>query len=317
MDFVRTPDEHFETLAGYPFEPRYLSLSGGLRMHYVEMGPEHGEPILLLHGQPTWSYLYRSVIPVLSDHGFRVIAPDMVGFGRSDKPTQRTDYTVRAHTNWLLELIVALSLTRITVVVQDWGGPIGLGALVADSSRFARVVAANTAFHTADAALAGRLEWSCHLAADGTLAVKPTLLDYQRMTQEIAPFRPSLFVQGATVSDLTDEVCAGYDAPFPDETFCTGPRQLPLLMGLTPNSACARHNQRIMTYLESAPLPLLTCFSDGDPATRGWDDVLQSAAIGARGQSHRTIEGAGHFIQEDQGPLLAETIGAFVEANPA
>jgi haloalkane dehalogenase len=316
MEFVRTPDERFADLTGFPFEPHYHSLSDGVRMHYVESGPTQGEPILLLHGQPTWSYLYRTVIPVLSECGLRVIAPDMIGFGRSDKPVQRTDYSVRSHTNWLLELLQALSLTRITVVVQDWGGPIGLGALAADPERFARVVASNTALHTADSSLAGKLEWACHSGPDGTVVVEPALLDYQRMTQELIPFRPSLFVQGATVSDLAEDVSAGYDAPFPDETSCAGPRQLPLLMGLTPNSAAARHNQRIMRYLASAPQPVLTCFSDSDPATRGWEAVLQSVAPGALGQAHTTIEGAGHFVQEDRGGLLAETIRAFVEANP-
>jgi haloalkane dehalogenase len=316
VDFVRTPDDRFNDLVGYPFEPRYVELSDGLRMHYVEAGPSGGEPVLLLHGQPTWSYLYRTMISTLAAQGFRAIAPDMIGFGRSDKPTARTDYSVRRHTDWLVQLITTLSLRRITMVVQDWGGPVGLGALVTDPERFARIVASNTALHTADPSLAGHLAWDCHTDAEGSVVVDPTLLDYQRMTQELSPFRPSLFVQGATTSTLSDDVCAGYDAPFPDEQSCAGVRQLPLLMGLTPNSAAARHNSRIFEHLASATQPLLTAFSDGDPATRGWDVVLHDRARGAIGQAHHSIEGAGHFVQEDRGDALADAIAAFVRSNP-
>jgi haloalkane dehalogenase len=316
VDFVRTSDDRFTDLAGYPFEPRYIDLADGLRMHYIEDGPSGGDPVLLLHGQPTWSYLYRTMLPALAAHGLRAIAPDLIGFGRSDKPTARTDYSVRNHTEWLSKFIEALALTRITVVVQDWGGPIGLGVLVRDPLRFARVVASNTALHTADAALAGRLEWACHAGADGNVVIEPTLLDYQRMTQELRPFRPSVFVQGATTTDLSEDVCAAYDAPFPDEQSSAGARQLPLLMGLTPNSAAARQNRRILEHLEESSVPVLTAFSDGDPGTRGWEGVLQEHAKGAIGQAHCTIEGAGHFVQEDRGGTLAEAIVQFVESNP-
>jgi len=316
VDFVRTPEERFTNLPDFPFEPRYCTLANGLRMHYIEDGPVKGEPVLLLHGQPTWSYLYRSVIPVLAAHGLRAIAPDMIGFGRSDKPPRRTDYSVEAHTEWLSEFITTLALSRVTVVVQDWGGPVGLGSLVRQPARFARVVATNTALHTADTSLAGLLEWACHSTPEGLVVVEPVLLDYQRLTQEVHPFQPSLFVQGATMHDLSLEECDAYDAPFPNERFCAGARQLPLLMGLTPNSACARHNRRILDHLSSAPQPLLTAFSDNDPGTRGWDVVLRSAAPGARRQAHCTISSAGHFVQEDQGPALADVIVGFVGTNP-
>jgi haloalkane dehalogenase len=315
VDVVRTPDACFEGLPGFSFEPRFLTLEDGLRMHYVEDGPREGEPVLLLHGQPTWSFLYRTVVPILAARGLRAIAPDLIGFGRSDKPTERTAYSVRAHTGWVAELVAGLNLSSITLVVQDWGGPLGLGALVKDPNRFARVVATNTALHTAAANRAGQLEWACHSTEDGNVTVEPMLLDYQRMTQEVTPFQPSLFVQGATQTDLPDDVCAGYDAPFPDEAHCAGPRQLPLLMGLTPHSAGARHNHTILEYLASAPQPLLTAFSDGDPGTRGWDGVLQTEAAGAAGQSHCTIAAAGHFVQEDRGPELAGVIADFVAAT--
>jgi haloalkane dehalogenase len=316
MDFVRTPASQFADLPGYPFESRWVTLANGLRMHYVEAGPAGGEPVLLLHGQPTWSYLYRTVMPILSEHGLRAVAPDMIGFGQSDKPLARTDYSMPAHTENLLELITSLDLQRSTLVVQDWGGPIGLGAFSRAPERVARVVAANTALHTADAALAGRLSWACHSTESGDVLVEPALLDYQRMTQEVAPFSPSLFVQGATTTLLSDQVCAAYDAPFPSEEHCAGPRQLPLLMGLTPNSAAARHNRRTLAFLSAAPQPLLTAFSDGDPSTRGWAEVLQNGSAGAAGQAHCTIAGAGHFLQEDAGPAVARTILDFVTASP-
>jgi len=316
MDFVRTPEERFAVLPDYPFTPRYVMLPDGLRMHYVDEGPGDGEVIMLLHGQPTWSYLYRTVIGALVSDGHRVIAPDMIGFGRSDKPTRRTDYSVRAHTIWLLDLLEALSLSDITLVVQDWGGPIGLGALARAPQKFVRVVAANTVLHTADLSLAGKLTWACHETPDGAVNIEPALLDYQRLTQELDPFRPSLFVQGATVDELPVGVCAAYDAPFPDESYCAGARQLPLLMGLTPHSACARQNRRTTQFLHDYRGPFLTAFSDGDPSTQGWDTYLQFAVAGAHGQPHCTIASAGHFLQEDRGAELATVITRFVEANP-
>jgi haloalkane dehalogenase len=316
MDVVRTPDERFTDLPGYPFEPRYVAVGSGLRMHYVDEGPLSGPTVLLLHGQPTWSYLYRTVIPVLVAGGCRAIAPDLIGFGRSDKPAARTDYSVRGHTRWLSEFIQAIDLTDATLVVQDWGGPVGLGALARAPERFRGVVAANTVLHTADPSLAGALGWACHTTGDGLVAVEPALLDYQRMTQEIVDFQPSLFVQGATQSEVPQEVLDAYDAPFPDELSCAGARQFPVLMGLTAGSECARQNRRTLDALSSFRRPFLTAFSDGDPATQGWDAVLRAAVPGAAGQSHRVIAGAGHFLQEDRGPELGQTIIDFLAANP-
>ncbi len=316
MQVVRTPEQRFADLPAFPFAPRYVTLADGLRVHYVDEGPVGGEIVLLLHGQPTWSYLYRTVIAGLVEQGLRAVAPDLIGFGRSDKPLDRTAYTVQGHVDWLAQFVVAAGLTDVTLVVQDWGGPIGLGLLSATPGRVRRVVAANTVLHTADAALAGRLEWACHAGPDGTVTVEQMLLDYQRLTQELTPFRPSLFVQGATESDVPEAVLAAYDAPFPDETFCAGPRQLPLLMGLTPGSACAVLNRRTLRTLETFEEPLLTAFSDGDPATRGWAEVLQAQVPGAAGQSHVTIEGAGHFLQEDRGLQLADVVAQFVRSTP-
>jgi haloalkane dehalogenase len=282
VDVLRTPEERFAGLPGYPFEPRYATLPDGLRMHYIDEGPADAEVVLLLHGQPTWSYLYRTMVARLAQQGLRAVAPDLIGFGRSDKPTDRAAYSVQAHIDWLGQFIGLVGLSDLTLVVQDWGGPIGLGVLSAQPGLVRRVVAANTVLH------------------------------YQRLTQELTPFRPSLFVQGATEWEVPDAVLAAYDAPFPGESFCAGPRQLPLLMGLTPSSECARLNRRTMRALAAFDAPFLTAFSDGDPATRGWAEVLQEHVPGAAGQRHVTVEGAGHFLQEDGGIPLADVVARFV-----
>jgi haloalkane dehalogenase len=317
VDFVRTPEERFDGLPGYAFAPHYVAVDDGLRMHYVDEGPPNGEAILLLHGQPTWSYLYRRVIDVLVANGLRAIAPDLIGFGRSDKPTRRSDYSVRAHIRWLGQFLQELEpCGPLTLVVQDWGGPIGLGALAAAPHRFGRVVAANTALHTADPSLAGQLTWACHGTAEGTVTVESALLDYQRMVAELPSLRPGLFVQGATLSEVDAPVLDAYDAPFPDESYCAGARQFPVLMGLTPGSECARQNRRTLEFLATFAGPFLTAFADGDPSTRGWEQVLQRCVPGAAGRSHVTVEGAGHFLQEDKGPELGALIARFVRDNP-
>ena len=316
VEVVRTPEERFADLPGYPFTVRRAELPDGLGMHYIDEGPAGAEVVLLLHGQPTWSYLYRTVVARLVARGLRAVAPDLIGFGRSDKPLDRAAYTVQAHVDWLTRFVTSVGLSQVTLVVQDWGGPLGLGVLNAVPGLARRVVAANTVLHTADPGLAGRLEWPCHANADGTVTVAEMLLDYQRLTQELAPFRPSLFVQGATVSDVPDAVLAAYDAPFPDESFCAGPRQLPLLMGLTPHSTCAGLNRRTMQTLAAFVGPFLTAFSDGDPATRGWAEVLQAHVPGASGRTHVTMENGGHFLQEDCGPQLADAVADLVGSTP-
>jgi haloalkane dehalogenase len=316
MDLVRTPEERFADLSGYAFTPHYVELPDGLRMHYVDEGPPTAETVLLLHGQPTWSYLYRKVIEGLVARGLRTVAPDFVGFGRSDKPVARTAHSVQGHVGWMAQFADAAGLRDVTLVVQDWGGPIGLGLLAERPGLARRIVATNTALHTSDSSLAGRLAWPVHASADDTVTVAQMLLDYQRLTQELSPFVPSLFVQGATMSEVPDDVLVAYDAPFPDESFCAGPRQLPLLMGLTPGSACARINRRTFELLAGFDGPFLTAFSDGDPGTSGWAEVLQQHVPGARKQTHVTIEGAGHFLQEDRGAELADAVARLIAETP-
>jgi haloalkane dehalogenase len=286
-------------------------------MHYVDEGPRDAETVVLLHGQPTWSYLYRRVLDRLVAGGLRAVAPDLVGFGRSDKPAARTAHSVRRHVAWVAQFADAVTLRNVTLVVQDWGGPIGLGLLTERPGLVRRVVAANTALHTADSTLAGRLAWPVHGAADTTVTVSQTLLDYQRLTQELMPFRPSLFLQGATTTDVSEDILAAYDAPFPDESFCAGPRQLPLLMGLTPSSECARINRQTFDALARFDGPFVTAFSDGDPGTAGWAEVLQERVLGAQGRAHVTIEGAGHFLQEDRGEELADVVARVVGEPPS
>ena len=282
-------------------------------MHYVDEGPAGAAAgtVLLLHGQPTWSYLYRTVVSQLVDGGLRAVAPDLIGFGRSDKPVAPTAHSVRAHVEWMAQFTEVLGLEGVTLVVQDWGGPIGLGALAARPALARRVVAANTALHTADASLAGRLAWPVHDNGDGSVTVDQTLLDYQRLTQEVAPFRPSLFVQAATTTRVPEPVLAAYDAPFPDDSFAVGPRRLPALMGTTPRSECARINRHSIDALGEAGIPFLTAFSDGDPGTAGWAEVLAEWIPGAAGRGHVTIAGAGHFLQEDRGQELADVVIQF------
>jgi haloalkane dehalogenase len=317
VELVRTPEGRFGELPGFPFQPRYAVLPSGPRVHYVDEGAAGAEAVLLLHGQPTWSYLYRHVIAGLVARGLRAVAPDLVGFGRSDKPLERAAHTVSAHAGWLREFVDVAGLgAAFTLVVQDWGGPFGLSLLSSAPRRVLRVVAANTALHTAGADLAGRLAWACHSGTGETVTVAQALLDYQRLTQELAPFRASIFVGGASTSTLSADVLAAYDAPYPDESFCAGPRQLPLLMGLTPRSACARLNRRTFEALASFDGPFLTAFSDGDPGTRGWAEVFQSRVPGAVARRHVTITGAGHFLQEDAGPALADAIAGLVDETP-
>lgn len=311
-EVLRTPDECFADLPGYPFAPHYLDVAADgvdpLRMHYLDEGPADGPVALLLHGQPTWSYLYRTVVPVLVAAGVRVIAPDNIGFGRSDKPATATDYTFARHVEWTRSLVTGLDLRDVTLVAQDWGGPIGLSVLAAETDRLARVVAANTILHTADPALAGRLTWAVHGEGDSRVVLEEGLVDYLLYTQRAPVLRASDFVGAATVAPLAADVLAAYDAPFPEPRYTAGMRQMIALLPLTRNDVGARIGRRTMRALEQFERPFVTCYSDGDPATRGWETVFQERVPGARGRAHVTIAGAGHFLQEDAGAELGRVV---------
>lgn len=313
---ARTPDERFVALPEYPFAPRYVDVGAdvgdGLRMHYVDEGPPAAQPVLLLHGQPTWSFVYRHVVADLVASGHRVVAPDLIGFGRSDKPTDRTAYSQAAHIGWLGRLVDRLDLRDVTLVCQDWGGPLGLAVLAGVPDRFARVVVTNTILHTADPSYAGQLDWALHgLPDEPRVVIEETLLDYILATQRY-PLVPSQLVAATTTQQVSPEVLAAYDAPFPDETFMAGLRQMPLLIPLTRNDPGAVINRSTTDALGNWTRPFLTAYGDLDPATRGWDRIFQQLVPGARGQAHVTIVGAGHFVQEDRGPELAAVIAGFI-----
>jgi len=315
VSVLRTPDERFANLPGYPFPPNYVEVETkgvpAVRMHYVDVGRSDAPVVLLVHGQPTWSYVYRDVIPVLVDAGLRVIAPDHIGFGRSDKLTEPTTYTFARHVDWIHGLVTGLDLRAITLVVQDWGGPIGLSVLARDPDRFARVFATNTILHTCDPTLAGALTWPHHGVGDGQVLLQETLLDYVSFYQRSPDIVPSFFLD-AVAGPLPAEVLAGYDAPFPDRSYKAGLRQLTALVPLTRNDPGAAIGRSTMAALQQWHRPFLTAYSDGDPATRGWDKVFQDRIPGAAGQKHTTVAGAGHFVQEQKGAELGRLVAEFV-----
>lgn len=303
---LRTPEARFAKLPGFPFAPHYIQVSGpsgeSIRMHYVDEGPREGSPVLLLHGEPTWSFLYRKVIPILAAEGHRAIAPDLVGFGRSDKLADRTAYTVDRHVEWLHALVRTLDLYDVTLVCQDWGGPIGLAVLAAEPDRFARVLATNTILPTCEPELTeGVLEWRSD-------ALITWMLSSQRMP--VLPVGP--IVAGACVQPVADEVRDAYDAPFPDESYKAAARQFPILIPLTTGDPAALRNRATWDVLERFERPLLTAFSDGDPITRGWDEIFRRRIPGAAGRAHTTLEGGGHFVQEDRGEALAHLLVEFL-----
>ena len=296
METLRTPDDRFATLPGYAFAAHYLD-AGGLRVHYLDEGPRTAAPVLLLHGEPSWSYLYRRMIPILVSAGHRVIAPDLVGFGRSDKPAARADYTYQRHVDWMRAVLTGLDLLGVTLVCQDWGGLIGLRLVAEHRERFARVVAANTFLPT------------------GERDPGPAFLAWRKFSQEVPEFPVGRIVRGGCVTELTPEVVAAYDAPFPEERYKAGARQFPLLVPVRPDDPAAKPNRAAWRVLEGWEKPFLTAFSDSDPITAGADRALQERIPGARGQPHTTIAGGGHFLQEDRGEELARVVIDFVAST--
>ena len=301
MDTLRTPDERFASLPDFPFDPHYADIPDGeggeLRVHYLDEGPSEAPPVLLMHGEPSWSFLYRTMIPVLVDAGLRAVAPDLVGFGRSDKPSRRTDYTYQRHVDWMAEWLGAVDLQGATLVGQDWGGLIGLRLVAEHPERFARVVAANTFLPTGD-----------RNPGDAFLA-------WQRFSQETPDFTVGKIVNGGCTTDLTPDVVAAYDAPFPDESYKEGARQFPMLVPISPDDPAAGPNREAWEVLRGWTKPFLCAFSDQDPITRGADKVLRAEIPGCEGQPHAVISGGGHFLQEDRGEQLARVVVDFVGAT--
>jgi len=302
MQTLRTPDDRFENLSGYPFEPHYAEIDdldgGTLRVHYLDEGPADAAPVLLMHGEPSWSYLYRRMVPVLVAAGHRVIAPDLVGFGRSDKPTEMADYTYARHVEWMRQLLFdRLDLHDITYFGQDWGGLIGLRLVALDPDRYARVAIGNTGLPT------------------GHGPASEAFLNWQKFSQESPVFPIGQIVNGATTTDLADDVVAGYDAPFPDDTYKAGARIFPTLVPTSPDDPASADNIAAWEVLSTFAEPFLLCFSDQDAVTRGGDAPFLAKVPGTQGQPHTTIEGGGHFLQEDRGPELAEVLVDFIAAT--
>jgi haloalkane dehalogenase len=300
MESLRTLDDRFTNLPGFPFAPHYVDVADGeggtLRVHYLDEGPREGRIILLMHGEPSWCYLYRKMIPVLTAAGVRCIAPDLVGFGRSDKPVKRTDYTYANHVEWMrAALFEQLDLREITLVCQDWGGLIGLRLVGEHPDRFARVCAANTFLPTGDTP-----------AGDAFLA-------WQKFSQETPNFPVGSIVNGGSATDLTPEIIAAYDAPFPDDSYKAGARQFPMLVPTSPDDPASAANRQSWETLKAWTKPFLTAFSDSDPITRGGDGAFQRDVPGCKGQPHTTIEGGGHFLQEDRGEQFAQVIADWMK----
>ena len=295
MQILRTPDDRFADIPDFPYEPHYVDVDAGdgserLRMAYVDEGPRDGRVVLLLHGEPSWSFLYRKMIPVIVDAGHRAVAPDLVGFGRSDKPASTDDYTYARHVGWMTSFLDATELRDITLVCQDWGGLIGLRIVAAQPERFTGVVAANT------------------FLPDGSGRPSDAFLAWQQFSQTVEEFPTGRIIQGATATELSDAEVAAYDAPFPDQSYVAGPRSFPTLVPTSPDDPGAIDNAEAWKSLAQFAKPFVTAFSDGDPVTAGNDVHLQRRIAGATGQPHTTLAGGHHFLQEDVGPELAGVV---------
>ena len=301
MDYLRTPDDRFEGLEGFDFAPNYVDVDdtegGRLRVHYLDEGPGEAAPVLCLHGEPTWSYLYRKMIPVLTGAGHRVIAPDQIGFGRSDKPTERSDYTYARHVKWMGDTVRQLDLTNITLVCQDWGGLVGLRLWAEMPERFARIVVANTALPTGDQPMG------------------PAFTAWREFSQSVEDFNAGRIVFGGTTKKISDAEIAAYNAPYPDDSYKAGARQFPMLVPDTPQNPETEANRAAWAVLRTLSTPLLTAFGADDKIMAGVDEIFQKMIPGAKGQAHTVLPDAGHFLQEDVGPELAALVNDFIAAT--
>ncbi len=297
MRVLTTPESRFAELPDFDYEPRYADV-GGLRMAYVETGPADGQPVLLLHGEPSWSFLYRTILPVLADAGLRGIAPDLIGFGRSDKPADMAEHSYARHVEWTRALAFdALDLREVTLVGQDWGGLIGLRLVAEHGDRFARVVTANTGLPTGD-----------HPMPDVWIAFR----DFVAASPDLEVSR---IIAAGCLRAPAPGVLAGYDAPFPGQEYKAGPRAMPTLIPTRPDDPASDANRSAWARLAQWRKPFLVAFSDSDPITGAMAPVLRQAVPGAAGIEHPTITGAGHFLQEDAGDRLAAEITRFVAAR--
>lgn len=297
MKILRTPDSRFANLPDYPFAPHYREICDAdgtqMRLHYVDEGPRAAPPVLLLHGEPSWSFLYRKMITSLAAKGHRVVAPDLIGFGKSDKPTEQSDYTFERHVKWMSDWLTGLDLKNITLFCQDWGGLIGLRLVAAFPERFARVVVGNTGLPVGTGMTEGFKQWL-------------------NFSQSVPELPIGEIVAMGTKKGLSDDVKAAYVAPFPDETYKAGARRFPALVPVTPEHGSVAENKAAWEVLSRFTKPVLTLFSDSDPVTKGGERVFLERVPGTKGQPHTIIKDAGHFLQEDAPDELAAHIHALI-----
>ncbi|WP_108811832.1 haloalkane dehalogenase [Sphingorhabdus sp. Alg231-15] len=330
MKVLRTPDSCFENLAGYDFEPHYSEITAAdgttLRLHYLDEGPRDGEIILCMHGQPSWSYLYRKMIPILTGAGFRVIAPDLIGFGKSDKPSHIDDYAYQGHVDWMNQWFRAMDISDVTLMCQDWGGLIGLRVVADNVDRFARLVIANTGLPSSAMISEEMSEMM------GNLYQSIPVPDAAMVREQFESGSPGAFmfwVKYAAespefsvgevfnlLSGIDDQaILDGYTAPHPDETYSAAARKFPSCVPFMPHHKPDREaNDRAWDVLEKFEGPVLTAFSDGDPVTKGGETQFQERIPGAKGVDHVTIKGGGHFLQEDQPEQLSKAIINFMKS---
>jgi haloalkane dehalogenase len=337
MKVLRTPDTCFQDLPGYPFDPHYTDVpdgdGGSLRIHHLDEGPRDGATILCMHGQPTWSYLYRHMIPVLNESGFRVLAPDLVGFGRSDKPAAREDFSYQRQVDWMTAWLTQNEVQGATFVGQDWGGLIGLRLVAENPDRFARIVVANTGLptpgplsqHRIDAVHDFRENKPTPTLAEVMAALgnpdpsqpEMTFAHWQKWTWESEDLPVGMMIAGVVDGrTLSPQEVAAYDAPFPDPTFKMGPRAMPSQVPTLPSDPSISANRRAWEALGKWHKPLLCAFSDNDAVTAGGDLRFRQDVPGAEGQPHVTIQGGGHFLQEGRGEELARVVAEFVKSTP-
>ncbi|MDF3341177.1 haloalkane dehalogenase [Mycolicibacterium septicum] len=303
MQTLRTPDARFGELPEFPYSPEYSDVDDGdggrLRVAWVQAGPLDADPILLLHGEPSWSFLYRRMIPILAAAGHRVVCPDLVGFGRSDKPTRIEDHSYARHVEWMRALAFdVLDLRRVTLVGQDWGGLIGLRLAAEHPNRFAGIVVANTGLPTGDIPMP-EIWWQ-----------------FRTAIQNLPTIDVGGFVASGCRRPVSDEVRAAYDAPFPDDSYCAGPRAMPGLVPTTPDDPASVANRSAWKVLSASSTPMLVAFGDSDPITGGMAPIFKREMRGAQGIDHPVIRDAGHFLQEDAGEELAEAIVEFLADGP-
>jgi haloalkane dehalogenase len=307
MEFLETPEGRFEGLKDYPFTPKYHQIgSTGLRMNYVDEGPPDAAPVLMLHGEPSWSYLYRFMIPPCVEAGHRVVVPDLIGFGRSSKPTRIADYTYQGHCDWLRNFIEGRDLRGITLFCQDWGSLIGLRLAAEMEDRFDRIVLGNGGLPDGKPPSGSPLR---------TIAGVGAFLAWRTFARWSRRFTISRILQFGSQRELDADELRAYDAPFPDERYKAGARAFPLIVPLSPRDPAIAANQRAWSVLERSEKPFLTTFSDGDPITGSMEKTIQKRVPGARGLPHRRVSG-GHFLQEDSGPELAKAINELIEKTP-